>query len=289
MKRRLALLLGAAMLTVSLAGCSGGGGNSGSANSGNTSGEASGGSAAGGSAAAGHKESLIIGTDTDINNLDLQKQQDQINNIILKNTHQTLVFFNNGSSGDVRFDPCLATSWEFIDDTHIEMKLRDDVYFNDGAQTPMTAEDVKFTLDMAMDNMVASVLAGYVGCTVKDEHTIEIEIEKYNNEFVQSLASLPLAIQSKKAYDDGVENPFYIGTGPYKFDEWVEGEYCRLVKVEDYWGNDIPASENLAPGVAEILEFRPYIETKIHQCNPLYKQTQRQKPHDHLVRCRKSI
>ena len=41
MKRRLALLLGAAMLTVSLAGCSGGG-NSGSANSGNTSGEASG-------------------------------------------------------------------------------------------------------------------------------------------------------------------------------------------------------------------------------------------------------
>ena len=134
-----------------------GGGNSGSANSGNTSGEASGGSAAGGSAAAGHKESLIIGTDTDINNLDLQKQQDQINNIILKNTHQTLVFFNNGSSGDVRFDPCLATSWEFVDDTHIEMKLRDDVYFNDGAQTPMTAEDVKFTLDMAMDNMVASV------------------------------------------------------------------------------------------------------------------------------------
>ncbi len=140
------------------------------------------------------------------------------------------------------------------------MKLRDDVYFNDGAKTPMTAEDVKFTLDMAMDNMVASALAGYVSCTVKDEHTIEIEIESYNNEFVQSLASLPLAIQSKKAYDDGVENPYYIGTGPYKFDEWVEGEYCRLVKVDDYWGNNIPAGENLAPGVVNTIEFRPYIE-----------------------------
>ncbi len=80
-----------------------------------------------------------------------------------------------------------------------------------------------------MDNMVASVLTGYVQCTVKDEHTIEIEIEKYNNEFVQSLASLPLAIQSKKAYDDGVENPYYIGTGPYKFDEWVEGEFLSSV------------------------------------------------------------
>ena len=28
---------------------------------------------------------------------------------------------------------------------------------------------------------------------------------------------------------------------------------------------------------------------EIHQRNPVYKQTQRQKPHDHLVRCRKRI
>jgi hypothetical protein len=34
-------------------------------------------------------------------------------------------------------------------------------------------------------------------------------------------------------------------------------------------------------GMAQYLE--------IHQCNPLYKQTQRQKPHDRLVKCRKSI
>ena len=140
------------------------------------------------------------------------------------------------------------------------MHLRDDVYFNDGNKTPMTAEDVKFTLDMAMENMVASNLAGYVACNVVDDHTIEIEIESYNNEFVQTLASVPLSIQSKKAYDDGVTDPFYIGTGPYKFDEWVEGEYCRIVKVEDYWGNDIPAGEDLAPGVSEAIEFRPYIE-----------------------------
>jgi hypothetical protein len=29
--------------------------------------------------------------------------------------------------------------------------------------------------------------------------------------------------------------------------------------------------------------------TEIHQHNPVYKQTQRQKPHDHLVRCGESI
>lgn len=255
MRKRIALLLGVAMLATSLAGC--GGSASPSKTPASESGQTSEG---GGTSSAAHKETLIIGTDADIDNLDLQKQQNATNNIILKNTHQTLVFFNNGSAGDERFNPCLSTEWEFSDDTHIVMKLREDVHFNDGEKTPMTAEDVKFTLDMAMDNMVASALAGFVSCTVIDDYTIEIEIESYNNEFVQSLASLPLAIQSKKAYDDGIDEPYYIGTGPYKFDEWVEGEYCRLVKVDDYWGNDIPADENLAPGVVESIEFRPYIE-----------------------------
>ena len=79
-----------------------------------------------------HKEKLVIGADCDINNLNLQKQQDAANNVILKNTHQTLVFFNNGSQGKDRFVPGLATDWKFVDDTHIIMNLRKDVYFNDG-------------------------------------------------------------------------------------------------------------------------------------------------------------
>ena len=115
MKKKIALLLSVAMLAVSLAGCGGGKTSSGS----DSGSQAAGGSEAGagaGSTAAGHKDSLIIGTDADINNLDLQQQQDQINNIVLKNTHQTLVFFNNGSQGDERFGPCLATSWEFKDE-----------------------------------------------------------------------------------------------------------------------------------------------------------------------------
>lgn len=248
MKKKLALLLAVIMLATALVGC---GGSNAPAGTGETS-----------EAKTGHKDSLIIGTDADINNLNLQDQQDQINNIVLKNTHQTLVFFNNGSEGEERFTPCLAKDWEYTDDTHVVMHLRDDVYFNDGEKTPMTAEDVKFTLDMAMQNKIKKSLegAGYVGCKVIDPHTIELEIAKYNNEFVQTLSTVPLGIQSKKAYDDGVKDPYYIGTGPYKFDEWVEGEYCRLKKVEDYWGNDLPADDPLRAGVAETIEFRPYIE-----------------------------
>ncbi|MEN6419928.1 MAG: ABC transporter substrate-binding protein [Clostridiaceae bacterium] len=193
-----------------------------------------------------HKETLVIGSAVDINNLNLQQQQDQINNIVLKCTHETLVFFTNEGT----FVPMLATEWENIDDTHIQFKLADNVTFSDG--TPMTAEDVKFTLDMALESPQAGNLAGMVGCEVVDDHTIVIETESFNNEFVASLASTPFGIQSKAAYDSGMENPWYIGTGPYVFDEWVEGEYCRLKKNENYWGSN--------PGVADFIEFRPILE-----------------------------
>ena len=72
MKKKIALLLSVAMLTASLAGC---GGKSGSTSApAGDSGSAT--TEAGGTAAGGHKDTLVIGTDADINNLDLQQQQD---------------------------------------------------------------------------------------------------------------------------------------------------------------------------------------------------------------------
>ncbi len=193
-----------------------------------------------------HKSDLIIGSAADINNLDLQKQQDQINNIVLKTTHQTLVRFTNEGT----FVPELATSWEYKDDTHLVFHLDPRAKFNDG--TPLTAEDVKFTYDMAMNSYVSSALAGLVSTTVVDEHTVELEIEKYNNEFIASIASVPLSIQSKHAYESGVKDPYYVGSGPYMFDEWVQGEYCRVKKNPNYWRDD--------PGVSDTITFRPIIE-----------------------------
>jgi hypothetical protein len=45
--------------------------------------------------------------------------------------------------------------------------------------------------------------------------------------------------------------------------------------------NDHPSwSSRLHPRFLGMVQY-----TEIHQRNPLYKETQRQKPHDHLVRC----
>ncbi len=205
----------------------------------------------------GIKNTLVIGTDVDINNLDLQKQSDQINNIVLKNTHQTLVFFSNEQA----FEPGLAMRWEYIDEAHriIRFHLREDVSFSDG--TPLTADDVVFTYEMALTNESASILDGMKSITAVDPYTVDIELDTHNNEFIASLAAVSLSIQSKAAYESGMENPFYIGTGPYVFTEWEKGEFCRIEKTENYWADE---AENVPgyykPGIAQTIEFRPYID-----------------------------
>lgn len=192
-----------------------------------------------------HKEELIIGTVADINNLDLQKQQDATNNIVLKLTHETLIFFTNEGT----IEPRLCTGWEFKDDTHIEFKLYDNMCFSDG--TPLTAEDVKFTYDMGLENEL-SVLKGLVEVNVIDSLTVEVVIDSYSNEFLQSLASVPVSIQSKAAYESGVDEPYLIGSGPYKLDKWEPDERATFVKNENYWGDK--------KGVSERITFRPIKE-----------------------------
>ena len=193
-----------------------------------------------------HKEDLVIGTAVDINNLNLQEQQDAANNVVLKLTHENLIRFTY----EGELVPCLAESWEYTDDTHLKFNLVHDAHFSDG--TPLTAEDVKFTFDMAKESFVSSVLSNVVSTEVVDDYTVVLELGKYDNEIFASIASVPVAIQSKAAYESGMDEPWFIGSGRYKFDEWVEGEYCKVVKVDDYWGED--------PGVADEIVFRPYLE-----------------------------
>lgn len=194
-----------------------------------------------------HKEELVIGTAADINNLDLQNQADQINNIPLKLTHQTLFQLD----AENRRQPYLATSAEWLDDNTIEIKLRDEpITFSDGS--PLTAEDVAFTFEMALKSPDAGNLTGLEKTEVVDEHTVHMHMSAYSNDFLMNLTFAPFGIQSKAAYESGMDEPYLIGSGRYVFDEWVEGEYASFVKNENYWGDD--------PGITEKITFRPYLE-----------------------------
>jgi len=199
------------------------------------------------SSGSGHKKELIIGTAVDINNLNLQKQSDQINNICLKLTHQGLFQLDEQNNRI----PCLATEAKWIDDKTIEIALVHNACFSDGS--PLTAKDVKFTFDMALKNPVASNLTGLISTDIVDDYTVRMNMQGYSNDYLMSLTYIPFGIQSKAAYDSGKEEPWLIGSGQYVFDKWVEGEYSTFVKNEKYWGTN--------PGIAERITFKPLLES----------------------------
>jgi peptide/nickel transport system substrate-binding protein len=119
--------------------------------------------------------------------------------------------------------------------------LRRGVKFHDG--TPFTADDVLFTFERA-PNVEASPssFALYTkGKTLKkiDDYTVHFITEKPYPLMPNDVSNI--YIISKK-HGQGAKTGDYnsgsatIGTGPYKFNEWVPGDRLILDKNPAYWG-----------------------------------------------------
>ena len=138
--------------------------------------------------------------------------------------------------------PDLATSWQAIDDTTWEFKLRKGVKFHDGSE--FTAEDVVFSIERIPNvpnnpNPYTGTIRTIAGMEIVDPHTIRIETDGVNPYLPDDLTEV--IIVSKKAAEGATTEDFNsgraaIGTGPYKFAEHVHGERLVLERHDDYWG-----------------------------------------------------
>jgi peptide/nickel transport system substrate-binding protein len=157
--------------------------------------------------------------------------------------------------------PYLAESWtKSADGLTYEFKLRKDVKFHDG--TPLTAKDYAFTFMRAIDPATKSPTAGQTLVGLKsaeavDDYTLRLNMSMPNSVLIDSLSNtcylqpLPQAAVEKMGDDFG-RSP--IGTGPFKFKEWVTGEKIVLERNPDFnWG---PAFTHGSAPYIETLEFR---------------------------------
>jgi peptide/nickel transport system substrate-binding protein len=138
--------------------------------------------------------------------------------------------------------PGLAVSWKPIDDTTWEIKLREGVKFHDGS--PFTADDVLFTFQRAPDvegspSSFGTYLKGKE-ITRIDDYTVRIKTERPYPLMPNDLSTF--SIVSRK-YGEGATTADYnsgkatIGTGAYKFVEYVPGDRIVLERNENYWGD----------------------------------------------------
>ena len=142
--------------------------------------------------------------------------------------------------------PGIATSWENVDPTTWHFEIRQGVTFHDG--TPMTAEDVAFSIDRAATHPMSEMRGGlstYEAATALDADTVEVTttapdpLMPANLDYVRVI---PAALIEEVGEEAFAENP--VGTGPYVFQDWLAEDYLDLEANPDYWGGT-PAYENV--------------------------------------------
>ncbi len=152
----------------------------------------------------------------------------------------------------LKLQPGLATSWKQVNDTTWDFTLRQGVKFHDG--TPLTAEDVKATLDRNIAPGKTVVNAGFT--------TIECGPGREPDDGAASITKKPdplllvrvaqmgaQILPARLTTDDGVKELARrpVGTGAYKFVEWVKDERLVMEANRDWWGweGKTPAVERI--------------------------------------------
>ncbi|MGC4192393.1 MAG: ABC transporter substrate-binding protein [Thermomicrobiales bacterium] len=153
--------------------------------------------------------------------------------------------------------PALADSWEISSDgLRYRLHLNPNATWHDGQ--PVTSADVIATFDalLAKDSLAAnsatihSLLATY---TAPDDHTVELTATDQIATFLEQVGTI--SVMPNHLWKDvkitdwpadpgstGQDPKRVIGTGPFTFVEWVQGDHATVARNDSYWlPDEIPA------------------------------------------------
>ncbi|SFG65343.1 peptide/nickel transport system substrate-binding protein [Desulfotomaculum arcticum] len=190
------------------------------------------------------------------------------------NVFDTLVEYKPENT-EVR--PALAKEWSVSEDGLVwTFKLRDDVKFHDG--TPFNADAVVYNFNrwMKKDNPLNNgeckywmyMFNGYdedsivKSCEKTGDYEVKITLREPSAPFIQNIAMFSFGIASPTALEkygnDFFKNP--VGTGPFKFVEWVPDDRIVLEKNNEYWGEkakvDKAVFRSIPDNAARFLELQ---------------------------------
>jgi len=134
--------------------------------------------------------------------------------------------------------PDLVASWNAISDTVFEFTIHEGIMFHNGEE--MTAEDIVASLEYVRNYPYAiAAHRSIVSYEVVDRYTIRIDTGTPNSMLFIDLANQANFIMPKSLIDAGNDfnvNP--IGSGPFVFQEWVQGDMLHYTAFEDYFDTE---------------------------------------------------
>lgn len=231
-----------------------------------------------------------------------------VNNLLTSDTYSAWItgFITDSLFGqspvDGSYVPGIADSWSLGDDGKTyTVALNPTVKWHDG--TPFTADDVIFSFDATVDETSLSVRRGDVMSVLEkyekvDDHTVTFTTKSIMATFpfldkISPVGMMPKHLWEGVKFADwgsdagstGTDPKRVIGTGPFKFKEWVSGDHVTLEKNADYWdatntkvnidqfiyrviADASSAIASLKTGETDIAEVPFSVATSLAQSNP---------------------
>lgn len=181
---------------------------------------------------------LVIALSTPVTTVDPHFHNLTPNNGMAAHVFETLV----KTDPALKTYPGLAESWKALSDTEWEFKLRKDVKWHNGE--PFTAEDVAATIKRIpnVPNSPASFavfVRAITDVNIVDAHTIRFKTKEPYPLLpadMVSVAIVPKAIAETAKTEDFNSGKAMIGTGPFRFEQFVSGDRVVLTRNKDYYG-----------------------------------------------------
>ena len=175
------------------------------------------------------KDRIVIATNVAVGHLEIHRAS--TGELILFNmTHNTLVGYDPATGAAT---PELATEWEWVNDTQIKFKLRDDVYFHNGEK--MTSDDVVFSFTKGVE-LGSARLKGVTSVEADGEYGVIVNLDAPNVDFLISISYCNAGIVNRKAVEADEVTGWKVGTGPWAVSEFLANDRTEMVRNDKYWG-----------------------------------------------------
>jgi peptide/nickel transport system substrate-binding protein len=180
---------------------------------------------------------LRVGMQGDPVNLDPHLSNATLTRNMMENVYDTLIMFN----ASLEIVPGLAESWSASDDgLRWTFNLRE-AFWHDGQ--PVTADDVAFSINRIKDPATGSPRANNFAAVdsidVIDERTVVFNLARPFTPLLAFLAASNNVIVPRHVVEQvGKLETTVLGSGPFRFVEWLPGTRMVLERFDQYWGRD---------------------------------------------------